>query len=132
MMRHFRHDVLERSSAGKVISEAIEQTAPEVSRVLALDPVAFGLAVDLLEPWAKASTSLAVLKQPLDAQTVSTATELVERITRLAPETEQRLKPLVAALQKSEGEPVRKLIGNYRPPTIPKVERPRSTRSRKR
>jgi hypothetical protein len=62
---------------------------------------------------------------------VSTATELVERITRLAPETEKRLKPLLAGLQRSEGEPVRKLIGNYRPPTIPKVERPRSTRSRK-
>jgi hypothetical protein len=132
MMRHFRNDVLERSSAGKVISEAIEQTAPDISRVLALDPIAFGLAVDLLEPWAKASTSLAVLRRPLDAQTVSTATELVERIARLAPETEERLKPLLAGLQQSEGEPVRKLIGNYRPPTIPKVDRARSTRRRKR
>jgi hypothetical protein len=132
MMRHFRHDVLERSSAGKVISEAVEQTAPDVSRVLALDPIAYGLAVDLLEPWVKASTSLAVLRKPLDAQTVSTATELVERIMRLAPDTERRLKPLLAALQANEGEPVRKLIGNYRPPTIPKVERSRPTRRRKR
>ena len=100
--------------------------------MLALDPIAYGLAVDLLEPWAKASTSLAVLRQPIDAQTVSTATELVERITRLAPETEERLKPLLAALQKSEGEPVRKLVGNYRPPTIPKVERPPSAQARAR
>jgi hypothetical protein len=132
MMRHFRHGVLERSSAGKVISEAIEQTAPDVSRVLALDPIAYGLAVDLLEPWAKASTSLQVLNRPLDAQTVSTATELVERIAQLAPETEERLRPLIAALQRSEGEPVRKLVGSYRPPTIPKVERPRAARRRKR
>ena len=64
-------------------------------------------------------------------QTVSTAGELVERITRLAPETAVRLKPLLAALQQNEGEPVRKLVGNYRPPTIPKVERGRSPRRRK-
>jgi hypothetical protein len=131
MMRHFRDGVLERSSTGRVISAAIAETAPDVSRVLALDPIAYGLAVDLLEPWAKASTSLAVLRQPLDAQTVSTATELVERIGRLEPETGKRLKPLLAALQQNEGEPVRKLIGNYRPPTIPKVERRRSPRRRK-
>ena len=56
-MRNFRDGVLERSAVGTMISQAIAQTAPDVSRVLALDPTAFGLAVDLLTPWVGASTS---------------------------------------------------------------------------
>ncbi|HUP31584.1 MAG TPA: hypothetical protein VM184_01010, partial [Gaiellaceae bacterium] len=95
-------------------------------------PVSFGLAVDLLEPWAKASTSLAVLKRDIDEQTVVTATELVERVIGLAPDTKARLRPLLDALRKSEGQPVRKLIGTYRPPAIPRVEPARQRTTRKR
>lgn len=125
MMRSFRDGVLANSSTGKVIADAIAETAPDVTRVLALDPISYGLAVDLLEPWAQASTSLAVLKRTIDEQTVLTATELVERVTGLAPETKARLRPLLDALRKSEGAPVRKLVGSYRPPAIPPVERAR-------
>lgn len=131
MMRSFRDGVLANSSTGRIIADAIAETAPDVSRVLALDPVSFGLAVDLLEPWAKASTSLAVLKREIDEQTVVTATELVERVIGLAPDTKARLRPLLDGLRKSEGQPVRKLIGSYRPPAIPPVERTRR-RPRKR
>jgi hypothetical protein len=124
MMRNFRDGVLAQSTVGKVIAEAIAETAPDVSRVLALDPIAFGLAVDLLDPWAKASTSLAVLNRKLDEKTIAAATELVERVVRLAPDTKNRIEPLLEELRKSEGQPVRKLIGTYRAPRIPKVERP--------
>ena len=125
MMRNFRDGVLAQSTVGKVIAEAIAETAPDVSRVLALDPIAFGLAVDLLEPWAKASTSLAVLNRKLDEKTIATATELVERVVRLAPDTKNRILPLLEELRKNEGQPVRKLIGTHRAPRIPKVEAPR-------
>lgn len=131
MMRSFRDGVLAHSTTGKVIAEAIAQTAPDVSRVLALDPVSYGLAVDLLEPWANASTSLAVLKRTVDEQTVATATELVERVIGLAPDTKARLAPLLDALRKSEGLPVRKLIGSYRRPAIPAVERARRSRKQR-
>jgi hypothetical protein len=130
MMKRFRDGVLANSSTGKVIADAIAETAPDVSRVLALDPVSFGLAVDLLEPWAKASTSLAVMKRSIDEQTVSTATELVERVSGLAPETAKRLKPLLEGLRKSEGMPVQKLIGSYRPPAIPPIERAKPSTGR--
>jgi len=123
MMRSFRDGVLAQSTVGKVIADAIAETAPDVSRVLALDPIAFGLAVELLEPWAKASTSLAVLNRKLDEKTVATATELVERVVRLAPDTKKRIEPLLEELRKSQGQPVRKLIGTYRQPRIPKVDR---------
>ena len=132
MMRSFRDGVLAHSTTGRVIADAIAETAPDVSRVLALDPVSFGLAVDLLEPWAKASTSLAVLKREIDEQTVVTATELVERVIGLAPSTKARLRPLLDALRKSEGQPVRKLIGSYRPPAIPPVERTRRSPRKRR
>lgn len=132
MMRSFRDAVLANSTAGKVIAEAIAETAPDVSRVLALDPIAFGLTVELLEPWATAATSLAVLRRTIDERTVVTATELVERITSLAPETKARLRPLLDALRKSEGQPVQKLIGTYRPPKVPGVERARRSSNRKR
>ena len=132
MMRRFRDGVLANSTAGRVIADAIAETAPDVSRVLALDPVSFGLAVDLLEPWAKASTSLAVLKREIDEQTVITATELVERVVSLAPDTKTRLRPLLDALRKSEGQPVRRLIGSYRPPAIPPVERTRRSPRKRR
>jgi hypothetical protein len=133
MMRSFRDGVLANSPTGKVIAEAVAETAPDVSRVLALDPVAYGLAVDLLEPWATASTSLAVLKRTVDEQTVLTATELIERVTSLAPETRSRLRPLLEALRKSEGQPVRKLLGTYRAPVLPEVKRARKRpQSRKR
>jgi len=132
MMRSFRDGILANSTTGRIIADAIAETAPDVSRVLALDPVSFGLAVDLLEPWAKASTSLAVLKRDIDEQTVVTATELVERVIGLAPDTTARLRPLLDALRKSEGQPVRKLIGTYRPPAIPRVERARRRTTRKR
>lgn len=125
MMRSFRDGVLEQSSIGRMIAEAVAETAPDVSRVLALDPIAFGLAVDLLEPWARASTSLAVLGRNLDDKTVATAMELAERVIRLVPETEERIRPLMEVVRKSEGLPVRKLIGTFRPPRLPKVERAR-------
>ena len=131
MMRSFRDGVLANSSTGRVIADAIADTAPDVSRVLALDAISFGLAVELLEPWAKASTSLAVLRRDVDAQTVATATELIERIARLAPDTGKRLSPLLDGLRKSEGQPVRRLIGTLRTPSIPEVERPRRTSSRR-
>jgi hypothetical protein len=101
---------------------AEQAAAPDVSRVLTLDPAAFGLAVELLEPWAKAATSLAVLNRTLDEKTVTTAVELVERIMRLAPDTEKRIRPLLNELRKNESQPFRKLIGTYRPERIPKVE----------
>ena len=132
MMRSFRDGVLTNSTTGRIIADAIAETAPDVSRVLAVDPISFGLAVDLLEPWAKASTSLAVLKREIDEQTVVTATELVERLIGLAPETTPRLRPLLEALRKSEGQPVRSLVGTYRPPAIPPVERARRSSGKKR
>lgn len=125
MMRRFRDTVLAQSTVGRVIAEAVAETAPDVSRVLTLDPTAFGLAVELLEPWAQASTSLAVLRRPLDEKTVATAVELAERVMRLAPETEQRVRPLVEMVRRHQGQPVRKLIGTYRPASLPKVERRR-------
>ena len=131
MMRHFRDGVLERSSTGRVISAAIAETAPDVSRVLALDPIAYGLAVDLLEPWAKASTSLAVLQREIDAQTVSTATELVERIGR--PRTGDRrvgCGRCSTRCGRARASRCGSSSARYRPPTIPKVERQRSTRKR--
>jgi hypothetical protein len=123
MMRRFRDGVLARSTVGKIIARAVAQTAPNASRVLAHDAVAFGLAVDMLEPWAKASTSLGVLRRKLDPKTVSAAEDLAERVIGLAPETEKQIAPLLDALRKSEGEPVRKLIGAYRPGPLPKVKR---------
>jgi hypothetical protein len=126
MMRNFRDGVLAQSTAGKVIAEAIAGTAPEVSRVLALDPTSFGLAVDMLEPWVKTSTSLAVLNRPLDEKTVATATQLLERLGSLAPETKKQFAPLAEQLKKNQGQPVRKLVGTVRPPRIPKVEPPKS------
>ena len=123
MMRSFRDGVLERSAVGKVISEAIAQTAPDVSRVLALDPTAFGLAVELLTPWVGASTSLAVLDLTIDEKTVATGVRLAERVMKLAPTTRKELQPLVVRFRESQGVPIRKLIGTYRPEPIPKIER---------
>ena len=82
-----------------------------------------GMNIELLEPWARASTSLAVLNRKLDERTVKAATELVERVAKLAPETEKQLRPLVAEFAKHQGQPVRKLIG-YRAERLPKTERP--------
>ncbi len=124
MMRRFRGRVLERSSVGKTIAGAIAQTAPEFSRILAQDPTSYGLAVDLLEPWARASGSLAVLTRRLDEKTVSTAVELGERVMSLAPETKERIAPLVELMKENAGQPVRKLIGRYRAAPLPKIEVP--------
>jgi hypothetical protein len=130
LMRQFRDRVLAQSTIGKAISEAIDDTTPEVSRVLAHDPTAFGLAVELLEPWALASTSLEVLNRTLDERTVKAATELVERVTKLAPETEKRLRPLVDEFAKNAGQPIRKVIG-YRAEKLPKLERPPEKREKR-
>ncbi|HEX6299740.1 MAG TPA: hypothetical protein VF148_04675 [Acidimicrobiia bacterium] len=131
MMRQFRGSVLEKSSVGKTIASAIAETAPEISRVLAQDPIAYGLAVDMLEPWAKEATSIRVLNKTLDETTISTAIELAERIMRLAPDTEEMIQPMIDLMRGSEGEPVRKLIGTYRPGAPPKSER-NENRSKKR
>lgn len=120
MMRAFRDDILARSTVGKTIAEAVAQTAPEVSQVLTTDPVAYGLTVELLEPWAQASTSLTVLNRDLDQRTVALAVELAELVVRRAPNTKDYVAPLVETLKKMEGQPVRKLIGSFRSPSLPK------------
>lgn len=111
MMRHFRDGFLARTSVGRRIAEAVAQTAPTVGRALALDPVAFGLAAELLEPWARASTSLAVLNKPLDERTVRRATELGKRIARLSPDIEERIAEMTELLQGNEGKPVSSVLG---------------------
>jgi hypothetical protein len=130
VMRRFRDQVLSRTKVGKQIADAVAQTAPDVSRVLSQDPIAFGLAVDLLRPWATASTSFAVLAKEVDADTIRTARELAERVVQLAPETEERIRPMLELLEGREGEPVRKLLGRQAVPKLPPVERakPRDAR----
>ncbi len=120
MMRRFRDGVLARSSVGKTIAEAVAQTAPDVSRVLAQDETAFGLAVELLEPWARASTSLTVLQRKIDEQTVRSAVALGKRLMQLCPETAERIEPMMNLVQEAEGAPVRKLIGSIRAVKLPK------------
>lgn len=123
VMRSFRARILERSTVGRTIAAAIAETAPEISRVLAQDPTAYGLAVDLLEPWARESTSLSVLSRHVDEQTVSTAVELAERVMRLAPDTADQIRPLVELMQSHQGEPIRRLIGSYRPGKPPEAKK---------
>lgn len=116
MMRRFRAGVLERSTVGKVISKSVAQNAPFASRVLAEDPVAYGLAVEMLEPWVKASTSLAVLNQPIDERTVGLANELAKRVTERYPDKAEQIEPMLELLRENEGAPVRKMIGRLRIP----------------
>jgi hypothetical protein len=123
MMRRFRNRVLARSSVGKAIAEAVAQTAPDVSRVLALDETAFGLAVEMLEPWAREATSLAVLRRTLDERTVRAADELGRRIMDLCPETADRIEPMIELVREAEGQPVRRLLGTYRSRKLPKIDR---------
>jgi hypothetical protein len=125
MMRRFRHAVLRQSTIGKTIAEAVEQTIPDVSRALAQDAIAFGLAVEMLEPWARASTSLAVLEREVDKQTVESAERLGKRIMELCPETAKRIEPMIKLVRESEGLPVRKLIGSFRTRRLSDVERPK-------
>ena len=123
MMRRFRAKVLENSSVGKTIAAAIAETVPDIARVLASDPTAYGLAVDLLEPWASEATSLGVLARTLDEATVSTAVALAERVMRMAPDTGETIEPLINLMKDNEGESIRKLIGTYRPGRPPKPEK---------
>ena len=127
MMRRFRDKVLSGSRVGQVITEAVAQTAPDVSRVLAQDEISFGLAVELLTPWARAATSLSVLAREIDEQTVSLATELGERVIRLCPETTDRVAPLIELIHEYEGQPVRKLVGPLRTRRLPKTEQEKSS-----
>lgn len=124
MMRRFRDTVLARSSVGRRLADAVAQTAPHMARLLSQDPVAFGLMVDLLRPWAAASSSLAVLGAKLDADTIRTARELADRMMELSPQTEARIRPLVALLEGREGQPVSRLIGRLKSPEVPDVDRP--------
>jgi hypothetical protein len=80
--------------------------------------------VDLLRPWAAASSSLAVLGAKLDADTIRTARELADRMMELSPQTEARIRPLVELLEGREGQPVSRLIGRLKSPEVPDVDRP--------
>ena len=131
MMRSFRDGVLAKSSTGKIIANAVAQTAPNVSRVLVQDPTAFGLAVEMLEPWAKASTSLWVLQRKLDERTIRMAEKLGKRVIQLCPETSKEIEPMIKLVHKWEGKPVRKLIGSFRTQKLPKVDRIKRTKKRK-
>ncbi len=125
MMRRFRDGVLARSSVGKIIKDAVAQTVPDVSRALAQDETAFGLAVDMLEPWVKASTSLAVLQRKVDKNTVKSAITLGKRIIQLCPGTAKRIEPMIELIQKAEGVPVSKLIGRLQRRKLAKIVRPK-------
>ena len=119
-MRQFRGGILARSPVGRRISEAVSQTAPQVGRVLSLDPVAFGMAVDLLEPWAKEATSLRILSRRVDEETVARSVALAERIIRVCPEAEERIAPMADLMRESDGTTVRQLIGRLSVPKLPK------------
>lgn len=128
MMRRFRDGVLAKSSVGKIIAEAVAQTAPDASRVLAQDRTAFGLAVEMLEPWARASTSLSVLQRKIDERTVRSAMKLGKRVMELCPETAKRIEPMIELVCQYEGTPVRKLIGSFRTQKLPKIDRQKRKR----
>lgn len=120
MMRSFRGGVLARSPVGRRISDAVSQTAPDVSRLLIEDPVAFGLAVEMLEPWATAATSAAVLNREIDARTIANARALADHVSRVAPDSTKTVQPMIDLLGKSEGRPVRKLLGRLTAAKLPK------------
>lgn len=137
MMRRFRDGILANASVGKQIVAAVTHATPAASRALSQDPIAFGLAVDLLRPWAAAATSLAVLNRKIDSETVRAARGLVERVVELSPELEEQAGPMLELLEQHEGQPVRKLIGRLALPGLPKLERqgepqpPRQARARR-
>jgi len=132
MLRKFRDGVLARTPRGKVITEAIAQTAPDVSRVLSQDPIAFSLAVDLLEPWVDASAGIGLLSRKIDGHTVKTAHALAERVVSVCPELGEQIDPLVGLISKYEGSSVVRLIGSVRKPKISKVDKGRPSPKRKR
>lgn len=111
MMRSFRHRVLKASRTGRVITEAVEQIAPDAANVLMSDPESFDLAVELLSPWVTAATSVRVLNKELDEATVVAAERLAARVTRLAPSIGEQLDPLASLMRDHQGQPVRKLVG---------------------
>lgn len=131
MMRHFRDGILAYSSVGKTIARSVAQNAPFGSMVLAQDPELFGLAVEMLEPWVRASTSLRVLQRKIDKQTVRMAEELGERVSKMYPDKAEEIEPMLKLLTAHEGEPVRKLIGRMRRPKVVTIEPPGQERSRK-
>jgi hypothetical protein len=122
-----RRDESEPGDARADVRDHVEQAAaPDVSRVLTLDPAAFGLAVELLEPWAKAATSLAVLNRTLDEKTVTTAVELVERIMRLAPDTENESGRSSTSFARTRASP----SASSSAPTVPSASRRSSNATR--
>ncbi len=120
MLRRFRDKTLARSSRGKVIAAAIAESAPAASRVLAQDPHAFDLAVDLLAPWAAAATGPGLLTRTIDDETVDRALELAKYVTECAGDDLGHLAAMSETIEKYRGKSVLSLIGRR---TRPKLRR---------
>lgn len=111
MLRRFRDGTLARTSRGKKIAESISETTPTVARLLAQDPKAFELTVQLLEPWVDARSSAQLLVRKLDDETVKHAHALADHVATKCPELADRILPLVETIDKYQGQSIVRMIG---------------------
>lgn len=121
MLRMFRDRTLARSSRGKAIATSIAEATPAASRVLAQDPQAFDLAVDLLAPWAEAAAGPGLLTRTIDDETVDRALELAKYVTECTGDELGHLATMAETIEKYRGKSVLSLIGRRTKPKLRKT-----------
>lgn len=117
-LRRFRDSVLSRTPRGRRIADAVATAAPAMARVLTLDPVALGLAVELLEPWVDERAGMRLLTRKIDDETVERARKLATHVSEFDPSLGELLDPTCTLLEQYQGKSVTRLIGSIRKPKV--------------
>ncbi|MCP4327462.1 MAG: hypothetical protein GY791_03385 [Alphaproteobacteria bacterium] len=109
-VRKMRYEIMEKSPAGQIIQHLLRTRAAALGQLMTEDDEAFGIAVELLDPWVKLHTNYEVLEAKIDGETIERFAKLAAR----AAERQKGLKPLMAtmvvAVKAFEGETVRSVL----------------------
>ena len=111
-LRKLRYETLAKSTAGKVVQHILTTRAAALGRAMTEDEDAFGMVVQLLDPWLRLRTNYEMLEAKVDGETIKHFRRLAEHVAKRQPELKPLMLVLAEASQGLEGKTVRSILGS--------------------
>lgn len=111
-VRKMRHEIMAKSPAGKIIEHILRTRAASIGQLFTGDDEAFGMAVQLLDPWLKLRTNYELLETKIDGETIQRFVKLAQHAAERQPKLKALMSTMAVAVKAFEGQTVRNVLGS--------------------
>lgn len=111
-IQKMRYEIMEQSPTGKVIAHILKSRAAALGQMITADDEAFGMAVQLIDPWLKLRTNYEILEAKIDAETIERFVKLASHVAERQPSLKTLMSTMAVAAKAFEGQSVRTVLGS--------------------